>query len=76
MKRKTMPYSIQNGQRVFMLPAATPKNREDLNIQLGYEEEHSWPVAFIAVAAAVFVALLTCAILAGLTYPQWKHLLK
>lgn len=74
MKRKTMPYSIQNGQRVFLLPAPKPENREDLNRQLGIGVDRGpW---IIYIGAAVIVFLFWTLIIAGLTYPQWKHLLK
>lgn len=74
MKRKTMPYSIQNGQRVFLLPAGDAQNREDLNRQLGVDVDRGpW---IIYIAAAVIVFLFWVLIIVGLTYPQWKHLLK
>lgn len=74
MKRKTMPYSIQKGRYVYLLPAPKPENREDLNRQLGVEVDRGpW---IIYIAAAVMVFLFWGLIIAGLAYPQWKHLLK
>lgn len=62
----------------LLLQAGKIQSREDLNRQLGFDEmeEARWPMVWIILGSALFVFILTTMIIAGLTYPQWKHLLK
>lgn len=62
----------------LLLQAGKIQSREDLNRQLGFDEmeEARWPIGWIVLGCAVFILIIQVLIIAGLTYPQWKHLLK
>lgn len=49
----------------FLLPAGKVENREDLNRQLGFDED-KWPVWAIYVTAAVIVFIISCAVIGGI----------
>lgn len=62
----------------LLLQAGKIQSREDLNRQLGFDEmeEARLPLGWIVLGCAVFILIIQVLIIAGLTYPQWKHLLK
>ena len=50
---------------MILLPAGKAKNREDLNKQLGFEEEDRWPMVWIIFFSAVFVFGIAMAAILG-----------
>jgi uncharacterized protein (DUF983 family) len=57
----------------ILLPAGRVEEDEDLDRQLGIEEDRS--ALWMIVACGLFVIGLMLAIVAGLSYAHWKHLI-
>lgn len=51
-----------------------PKDEWELRKQLNIEDR--WPVALIAVISALIVLSLVVAVIAGLSFEHWKHLIR
>jgi len=63
-------------KKVFHLPAGKVESDEDILKQLDIQEDNRWDVAIVALLAAGVIFAIACAIVLGLSYHHWKHLVE
>lgn len=57
----------------FMLPAGKVNSPEDLDRQLGIERKENLILNFLSLLVGIVIGALL-AVVAGLSYPHWKHI--